>query len=630
MRVRTLLPGAIVALGLLCPTLLPAQQAARQRSEIEARYQWDLADIYPSDEAWEADFAKAEQAATRLESLRGELGKLDSAEKLLTLRRTTEDVQRLMEKLGTYAGLMGDSDTRVSKYQGYRQQIEGLQTRMGTSLAWVDPAILEIPRKKVEQWMGKNKALAVYRHSFEDLWRSQAHVLSDKEERILSLAGDVASSPNNVYDQMMNADLAFGTFKDAKGEDVQMTQARYMTYMRSPDRAVRKAAWDVYYAGYEKYLHAATQTYAGAMQRDVFYTRARGYASSAERALDADNVPVSVLDNLIATVGANVAPMRKYNEIRRREMSVDSLEHWDQYVSLVPALDEQIPYEQAIETILAGLAPLGPQYVADMKKGFESRWIDVYENEGKQDGAYSWGSFAAPHPYMLMNYESRIPDMFTLAHEMGHSMHTFYTVAKQPQVYANYSLFVAEVASTTNEALLMDHLLKQPMSRERKIFLLNQYIQQIQGTVYTQVMFSDFEKRTHEMAERGEPLTVDALNGVYREMLDKYAGGAVHYGERSGEGWCRIGHFYRNFYVYKYATSYAAATALSRAILDGKPGAVDRYREFLASGSSDYPIELLKHAGVDLSTPEPVQATCDLLSKLVDELDGLLADGSRS
>jgi oligoendopeptidase F len=540
-----------------------------------------------------------------------------------------EDAQRLGEKLFTYAALKADQDTRVSKYTGYRQQMEGLQTKMMTALAWVQPAILEIPREKVEQWMKTTDGLAIYKHSYEDLWRTQKHVLSEKEEKILSLAGDVASVPDNAYGQMMNADLTFGTFKNEKGEDVEMTQARYMTYMRSPDRRVRKDAWDVYYTGYEKYLHANTETYAGAMKRDLFFTKARGYTSCAEHALDGDNVPVSVLENLIGTIEANVGPMRKYNEIKRRVMGVDSLQHWDQYVSLVPSLDEQVPYEKAIDTIEAALAPLGPQYVADIKKGFTSRWIDVYENEGKRDGAYSWGSFAAPHPYMLLNYESRLDDMFTLAHEMGHSMHTYYTVATQPQVYANYSLFVAEVASTTNEALLMDYLLKQPMDRERKIFLLNQYIQQIQGTVYTQVMFSDFEKRTHELAERGEPLTVDTLNGIYHELLDKYAGGAVHYGERSGEGWCRIGHFYRDFYVYKYATSYAAATALSKKMLAGEPGAVDRYLTFLKSGSSDYPIELLKTAGVDLSKPEPVQATCDLLAKLVDQLDALIAEAPK-
>ena len=630
MRARFQIPGTIATLVVLLPTLAFAQIAARERSDVEEQYKWDLSGVYASDEAWEADYAEAQNVLKEMEGLRDELGTLDSGKKLLQLHRRTEDAQRIVERLYTYAWLKSDEDTRVSKYQGYKQQMQGLAVRLSTALSWIEPALIAIPREKVDKWMKDTKGLETYRHSFDDLWRQQEHVLSEKEERVLSLAGEVSATAGNIYNQMMNADLSFGTFKNEKGEDVEMTQARYMTYMSNPDRRVRADAWDVYYQGYEKYIHSATEALAGAVKRDIFYTRARGYESCAQRALDADNVPVEVLDNLIATVGANVEPMRRYNEIRRRVMGLDTLEHWDGYVSLIPSLDEEIPYEKAVDTIVAGLAPLGPTYVGDMKKGFESRWVDVYENAGKQDGAYSWGTFAAPHPYMLMNYESRMDDMFTLAHEMGHSMHTFYAVANQPQVYSDYSLFVAEVASTTNEALLMHHLLSEPMDRDRRIFLLNQWIEKIQGTVYTQVMFSEFEKTIHEMAERGEPLTTDALNGVYLELIDKYAGGAVHYGPRSGQGWCRIGHFYRNFYVYKYATSYAAATAIAKRIMDGEPGAVDAYLTFLASGSSDYPLEVLKKAGVDLSKPEPIQATCDLLARLVDELDALLLEKAKS
>jgi oligoendopeptidase F len=488
----------------------------------------------------------------------------------------------------------------------------------------VDPALVAIPREKVLAWMDKNEDLALYRHSFDDLWRQQQHVLSEDEERILSLAGDLSSTPGSVYSQMMNADLSFGTYVDENGEEVEMTQARYGTAMRNPSRDVRERAWGVYYDGYERYLHAATAAYAGAVKRDLFYTTARGYESCAQRALDADNVPVEVLDNLIATVNANLDPIRRYNEIRMRIMDVDTLRHWDEYVPLVPSLDEEIPYERAVETILAGLHPLGETYVSDMRKGFDSRWVDVYENVGKRSGAYSWGAYST-HPYMLMNYESKLDDMFTLAHEMGHSMHTFYANAGQPQVYADYPIFLAEVASTTNEALLMDDLLKRTQDREKRIFLLNHWIDQIQGTMYTQVMFSEFEKRAHEMAEAGEPLTVDALGAVYLDLISRYSGGVTTYTDRSGGGWIRIGHFYRNFYVYKYATSYAAATALAKRILDGEPGAREAYLELLASGSSDYPMDLLRKAGVDLSTPAPIQATCDLLARLVDELDTLLS-----
>jgi oligoendopeptidase F len=474
-------------------------------------------------------------------------------------------------------------------------------------------------------WFESTEGLGIYRHHYDDLWRQQEHVLSEEEERILSLSGEMSGTPSSIYSQMMNADLSFGTFLDENGEEVEMTKQRYSSYMRNPDRDVRERAWSVYYDGYENYLHAATAAYAGAVKRDIFYTRSRGYESCLQRALDADNVPVDVFENLIATISANMEPMRRYNEIRARVMELETLKHWDSYVSLVPSLDEEIPYEEAQKTIVEGLAPLGPEYVGYVEKGFGSRWIDVYENEGKRSGAYSWSTYAVETPFILMNYDQQIEDMFTLAHEMGHSIHSVYSTAHQPQVYGDYPIFLAEVASTANEAILMDHLLKETKDREKRIFLLNTYISQIQGTVYTQVMFSEFEKRAHEMGEAGEPLTVEAFGEVYGELLDKYSGGVIEYGPRSANGWSRIPHFYRNFYVYKYATSYAAATALARRILDGEPGALDAYLTFLGSGASDYPIDLLKEAGVDLSSPEPIQATCDLLAELVEELDTLLS-----
>jgi len=624
MRPNDLVRAVLVCLLLLTPSQLLAQKALPERAEIEEQYKWNLADIYADDAAWQADYEQAQAMVNELEGLRKELGELDSGKKVLELHRRTEEANNLFEKLYVYAALKSDEDTRVSTYQGMKQQMQTLGVKVSTALAWVEPALVAIPQKKMQKWIDGTDGLGIYQHYYDDLWRQQEHVLSEKEERILSLAGDLSSTPSDVYSQMMNADLTFGTFKDENGEDVEMTQARYGTYMRNPDRKVREDAWAVYYDGYERYLHAATASYNGAVRRDMFYSKARGYDSSLQRALDADNVPVEVFDNLIATVSKNMEPMARYNRIRQRVMGVDSLRHWDSYVSLVPSLDEEIPYEKAIETIVAGLTPLGPEYEHDMQLGFRSRWIDVYENAGKRQGAYSWGGYSTSHPYMLMNYENKIDSMFTLAHEMGHSMHTFYTVATQPQVYADYSLFVAEVASTTNEALLMNYLLANTQDREKRIFLLNHYISEIQGTMYTQVMFSEFEKIAHQMAEDGEPLTVDALNEVYMGLLDKYAGGEIAYTDRSAMGWIRIPHFYRNFYVYKYATSYAAATALSKKILAGEPGAREAYLEFLHSGASDYPIELLKKAGVDLSKPEPIQATCDLLARLVDELDTLL------
>ncbi|MBZ0269049.1 oligoendopeptidase F, partial [bacterium] len=609
------------------PAVAPAAGAARDRADIEDRYKWNLADIYEDDAAWEADFAKAEKMAEEMAGLQEtHSGKLaGSGKAILELQHRSEEMEGLIDRLYLYAGLKGDQDTRVSEYQGFVQRLQRLGTEVGASMSWVEPELLAIPRKKLQGYLDNTKGLKIYQHQFDDMWRQQEHVLSEKEEKILSLAGELAGGPSAVYGQMMNADLSFGSFLDENGEEVEMTRARYGKYMKNPNRDVRERAWNVYYDGYERYLHGATASYAASVKKDIFYTKARGYESCSQRALDADNVPVEVLDNLIATINDNFDAVRRYNLIRKRMLGVDTLRHWDSYVSLTPDMDEEITYDEATKIILAGLKPLGEDYVNDLHTALTSRWIDVYENEGKRSGAYSWGSFSAPHPYMLLNYENRLDDVFTLAHEGGHTMHTYYTTATQPQVYADYSLFVAEVASTTNEAILIDDMLRNTTDRDRRIFLLNHSINEILGTVYTQVMFSEFEKTAHEMAESGTPLTVDSLNELYGGLINKYGGGVVEYTDRSATGWSRIPHFYRPFYVYKYATSYAAALALAEGILDERPGALDAYRAFLRSGSSDYPIELLKGAGVDLSEPAPIQAACDRLSAMVDELDELLS-----
>jgi oligoendopeptidase F len=627
MRLPFVLPLAAAVALVVFPVRTLASGAARDRAEIEDRYKWNLGDIYESDAAWEADFAKAEKMAAEMAGLQEKIGgKLGASGKtILDLERRTEEIGALTDKLYLYAGLKGDQDTRVSEYQGYLQRLQNLGTQLGASMAWVEPELLSIPREKLQGYLDHTKGLKIYQHEFDNMWRQQEHVLSREEEKILSLAGELAGGPSSVYGQMMNADLSFGTFLDENGEEVEMTKSRYGRYMKNPNRDVRERAWNVYYDGYERYLHGATAAYAASVKKDIFFTQARGYESCAQRALDADNVPVSVLDNLIATINDNFDAVRRYNLIRKRMLGVETLRHWDSYVALIPDMDEQVPYDEATKIVLEGLRPLGDDYVKDLSQAYTSRWIDVYENEGKRSGAYSWGSYSTPHPYMLLNYENRLDDVFTLAHESGHTMHTYYTTATQPQVYADYSLFVAEVASTTNEAILISDMLRNTTDRDRRIFLLNHSIEEILGTMYTQVMFSEFEKTAHEMAEAGQPLTVDSLNELYGGLIDKYGGGVVEYTDRSATGWSRIPHFYRPFYVYKYATSYAAALALADGILDQRPGALDAYRAFLRSGSSDYPIELLKAAGVDLSDPAPIQAACDRLAAMVDELDELLS-----
>ncbi len=607
---------------------IAADKSAKDRSEIDDSYKWDLTGLYETADQWESEFAATEKLIDEISDFKGRLHQ--SADTFLEFQEKSEKLGWYSERILIFAGLKYHEDTNVSENAALWERARSLMTRISAAVSWVQPEMVSIPHETIEDWIAKNEKVAVYRHWFDDMWRTQEYTLSEKEERVLALAGDLAGAPTSIFEAMTNADLKFGTFVDSEGDEVEMTQARYGTYMQDPDRDVRDRAWQVYYDGYERYINANAAALAGAVKRDLFYTRARGYESCAERALDADNVTVDLLDNLIATINENHAPIHKYNRIRSSVLGIDTLRHWDLYTPLTPELNVEISYEDAVKTILEGLEPLGDEYVKNLEMAFSSNWIDVYENKGKRSGAYSWGGYATGNPYVLLNYENKHEDMSTVAHEIGHALHTWYTINNQPQVYADYSIFVAEVASTTNEAILMNYLLEKEKDPMKRMFLINSYIRQIEGTMYTQVEFAEFERGIHDMAESGDPLTVDSMNDLYSGLLTKYAGPAVKYDERSGMGWSRIGHFHRNFYVYKYATSYAAATAFAKKILDGEPGVREKYLEFLKSGSSDYPVELLKEAGVDLSSPEPIQATCDLLAELVDELERLIKENGRS
>lgn len=608
---------------LAIPSLVHAQ-AAVQREDVEEKYKWDLTRVYETSADWNNEYDEIVGLIPEVETFKGKLG--DSPEALLGYHKASERMSYLFERLYVYAGQSHHVNMADSDNNERWQKAQGLGTKISAATSWVEPELLAVGKDEIDGFMKKNDDLAVYRHHYHNLFRTSAHILSEKEERILSLSGDLAAAPRNIFGQMTNADLKFGTFLDSDGNEVEMTQARYGTFMADPDRATRERAYKVYYEGYGQYLNANAAALDGAMKGDWFAAQARGFESCAQRATFSDNVEVELLENLIETVNANMDPVYRYNGIRARIMELDTLQHWDTYVPLIPDVDVDIPYEEAIEIVMNGLVPLGEDYQAALHTAFNSRWIDVYENEGKRSGAYSWGGQALGGPFMLLNYQNKLEDVSTLAHEIGHALHTWHSMNEQPQVYADYTTFVAEVASTTNEAILLNHLLRNEKDLDKKIFLTNFYIKQIMGTVYTQVMFSEFEKTAHERLEAGEALSVNSLNEIYHGLIEKHGGPQTHYSEVSGTGWGRIGHFYRNYYVYKYATSYAAATAFAKKILDEEPGALEKYLTFLKSGSSDYPAELLKTAGVDLTTPGPIQDTCDLLSDLVDDLEKLLAE----
>ncbi|RPJ44053.1 MAG: oligoendopeptidase F, partial [Candidatus Latescibacterota bacterium] len=404
-----------------------AQQSARERAGIDDQYKWDLSGIYSDETDWDADLARVEAMVPEVLAFQGKLG--ESGETLLAFHKKSEEMESIFDRLSSYAGLKADEDTRVSHYQGLKQRVRSVGVEVAAATAWVQPELLAIPEERLRAFLDRTPGLDVYRHYYDDLWRTREHVLTEEGEKLLSLAGDIASAPREVFTQMTNADLRFGTIRDENGEEVEITQARYGTLLESTDRRVRKDAHEVYYAGYGRYVNANAAAMAGVLKRDLFFARARGYSSCLEASLDNDNVKPEILENLISVVGANLEPVKKYYQIRKRVMGLDTLYNYDTYVPLTPQLNEDYSYEDAIALIEKGLVPLGDDYLESMRKGFRSRWIDVYDNLGKRSGAYSWGSSARAHPYMLINYEGKIDDVFTLAHEMGHSMHTFFTCA---------------------------------------------------------------------------------------------------------------------------------------------------------------------------------------------------------
>ncbi len=594
----------------------------RDRSEVDSIYKWKTTDIFPSDEAWEKNFSRLENMLNDLDPFPGTLH--ESASRLLECLRTRDTINVLLGKLSMYANLKSDEDTRVTKYQAYRDRISGLSVKVRQKESFIEPEILNIPEEKVHLFMKENKELTEYSHYLEDLLRSRNHVLSREGEQLLALSQDMARSPYQIFSMFNNADITFPKVKDETGKQTELTKGNFFVFMKSSDREVRKEAFMAMYRTYDEWINTLSASLSGAIKRDIFYARARNYHSALEAALDADNIPLSVYDNLVTTMNQNLEPMHKYISMRKQVLGVEKVEPWDLYVPLLDDYKWEVSYEEAEKTINKALEPLGPEYIEAMKKGFVSGWFDVFENPGKRSGAYSTAAFGVSHPYMLLNYQGMLDDMFTVAHEMGHSMHSYFTLSSQPYIYSDYTIFVAEVASTLNEALLMDYLLKNTTDREKKLYLLNQYVDQIRGTLYIQTIFAEFEKTVHEKAESGEALTSELFNEVTRDLYTKYYGPDFEMDSLYDINWSRIPHFYYNFYVYQYATGISAATYLARKISEGDIQARDAYLNFLKQGSSDYSINLLKNAGVDMTAPGPVEDTAALFKNLLGQMEKLM------
>jgi len=587
------------------------------RDDIGREHRWNLEHIYESLPRWEKDFQRVERLVDGVASRAGTLAR--SADALARALRASSELGETLDRVFVYANLRRDQDTRDSGAQAMAERASRLATRVAEATAFLEPEILAIPDATLKGFLASSE-LALWRHYLENLLRRKEHTLSPREEQLLAMAGDVARTPRTAFGMLNDADLQFRPIRDEHGNEVELTKGRYSSFMESPERRVRQDAWTSLTEGYDSHRNTIAALLAGAVKRDVFYARARGYPSSLAAALDPANIPPEVFHRLIETVTKRRPLLHRYAEMRKELLGLDRLEVWDLYVPLGRTKGPEFSWDEAQRILVEGSTAFGDDYVSALREGFDGGWIDAYETRGKRSGAYSWGSYGT-HPYVLMNYNGTLDHVFTLAHEMGHAMHHWYTTRSQPYVYSHYPIFLAEVASTTSESVLMSHLLEVTEDPVHRLALLNQWIDQIRGTVVTQVMFAEFEHRMHVMAEEGDPLTAETLGELYREIFTKMLGPELTFGDKAALGWARIPHFYTGYYVYQYATGYSAAVALSRRILAGGDRERDDYLGFLKAGDSDYPIEILKRAGVDLTTPGPVDDTLDLFESLLDQLE---------
>lgn len=598
-----------------------AEEKVLKREEVAEEYKWKLEDIYSSDEAWAESLEKAEELITRGESFNGKLG--ESAANLLEFMRYDDESSLVINALWGYASCRGDEDTNVPKYQDFGLRMRNFFVRYSSALAFARPEIIAIDDETIERFYKEERDLELYRLALTRLRREREHTLTESEERIMAAASPLQSAAESTYSLFEGADIKFPAALDSEGNENELTSGTYGVLIKSPDRELRKNTFNNLYHTYEQFKNTLASLYDAEVKGRIFNAQMRKYPSALEAALSRTEVPVSVYKNLIETVHKNMGYMHKYVNLRKKLMGVDELHFYDLYASLVPDADKKISFSEAKETVLEALAVMGDDYIAMLKEGFENRWIDVYENVGKRSGAYSSGS-ARPHPFVLLNHKNTLDCMFTLAHEMGHALHSYLSLKNQPTVYSDYVIFVAEVASTCNEALLMRYLLSKTTDKTERAYLINYFLEQFRTTLYRQTMFAEFEMLTNEMAERGESLTAESLCELYKKLNVEYYGDGITADREISFEWERIPHFYYNFYVFQYATGFSAAIALSTKILrEGEP-AVKDYLKFLSSGSSTDPISLLKIAGVDMNSPEPIDNALKLFGELIDEFDKLL------
>ncbi|HAA37393.1 MAG TPA: oligoendopeptidase F [Firmicutes bacterium] len=587
------------------------------RDEIPEEDTWRLEDIFTSDEAWEQEFAEVKALLPGMKDFQGRLG--ESAQTLYAALQYRDRLTMRLGKLYVYARMRYDQDTTNSFYQAQFDRARSLYAQAAAQLAFIVPEILSIAETKLKEFLAENEALRLYGHALAEINRQRPHVLPAEQEALLAEASEVLGASQQTFSMLNNADLEFPVITDEQGEAVEVTHGKFIRFMESADRRVRRDAFQAVYQTYGKFRNTFASTLSGNIKKNNFVARIRNYSSAREAALARNNIPESVYDNLVSTINEHLPLLHRYLRLRKEILNLDKLHMYDLYTPLVKDVKLEVSYAEAQELLLAGLAPLGEEYRQVLEEGFSSRWVDVYENKGKRSGAYSSGTYGT-NPYILLNWQNKINDLFTLAHEFGHSAHSYFTRKYQPYPYGDYAIFVAEVASTCNEALLNDYLLRTITDEQQRLYLLNYFLEGFRTTVFRQTMFAEFEHLIHQQVQHNQALTAESLTNDYYRLNQKYYGTEdMVIDEEIGLEWARIPHFYYNYYVYQYATGYSAATALSKGILTEGKAAVDRYLQFLQAGSSDYPLAVLQKAGVDMTSKEPIAAACQVFAEKLDE-----------
>ncbi len=593
----------------------------KDRKDIDVKDTWNLESIYANNELWEEDYAALEKDAAEFAKLKGAIEA--DVSKIPAVLDAYYGLHRRLSKLSVYARMRFDQDTTDSTYQTMSAKIGSLGVKIGAASAFVEPEILSYSKEQLEAAEKENERTAYYGRKIEEMLRGQEHTLDAEKEELLAAAGDMAEAPDDIFSVLMNADMKYPDIVLEDGTHLPLTNSTYISYMESPDRAVREGAFKTLYGQIASLKNTFAAIYRGNLKQAKFYAQSRKYSSARAMYLADSNVPESVYDNLLSAVHEALPMMYRYVAVRKKVLGVDKLHMYDVYTPIVVAQNQTYEFEQAKQMVLEALKPMGEDYLSHAREGLENRWIDIYPNKGKKGGAYSWGCYDS-QPFILLNYTKNLDSVFTLIHEMGHSIHSYYSITAQDYAYSDYKIFVAEVASTCNECLLMHDLLEKTTDKEQRKYLLNHYLDSFKGTLFRQTMFAEFEKTAHDYCAQGKPLTAEALSQMYLELNQKYFGPDMEKDEEIAYEWMRIPHFYTPFYVYQYATGYSAAVALSAKILkEGKP-AVDAYMSFLKGGESKDPIDLLKMAGVDMTTEKPVADALALFGELVAELEALV------